>query len=305
MTPGFWTIRDLLKVTTDYLKEKEIDNPRLTAEVLLAHQLNIDRLKLYLELEQPLTASELSGYRSLIKRRLRHEPLQYITGVQEFWSLDFVVDPRVLIPRPETELLVEQGLRLIETMQGPADHSIKILDLGTGCGAIGIALAREIPDADIWATDISADALQVASLNARKHGVSDRIQFSQGDLWEPFVGIGIMTFDIIVSNPPYIPTEEYPSLQPEVRDYEPSMALDGHPGGMYYIEKILTEAPKYMNQGGWLLMEMDPDQTGKALRFLEGIGAYAEKERVKDYSHRYRAILARKRRVEINHGTTC
>lgn len=239
-----WIIKDLLKVTADYLKEKEVDSPRLTAEILLSHQLNTDRVNLYMNFDKPLTEKEISGYRSLIKRRLRHEPIQYITGSQEFWSLDFMVDPQVIIPRPESELLVEQAINRVGANFAPQNQSPKILDLGRGSGALAISVAKEVPQARFWATDLSAAALSLARSNAEKHGVSERIQFMRGDLWDPIINLDI-TFDIIISNPPYITSEEYNDLAPEVRDYEPRLALDGHEGGMYFIEKII--------RGAWII----------------------------------------------------
>ena len=248
MIPKSWTIKELLKVTTDYLKKKEIESPRLTAEVLLAHLLNVDRVNLYLNLDQPLSEKEISGYRSLIKRRLQRDPLQYITGIQEFWSLDFMVNPEVLIPRPETELLVELTIERVKVVSGSKNNPLKILDLGTGCGVLAVCLAKEIQQAQVWATDISAGALKMARLNAEKHGVLERIEFRQGDLWDP-LNQGI-TFDVIVSNPPYIASEEYNDLPPEVRDYEPRLALDGLENGMSYIERIINGGPPFMNPGG-------------------------------------------------------
>ena len=292
MRPTSWKIKDLLKVSADYLKEKNIESPQLTAEVLLAHQLKLDRIDLYLNFDQPLSENEISGYRSLIKRRLRHEPLQYITGVQEFWSLDFMVGPQVLVPRPETELLVELAIKRINTLSKPAKHSPTILDLGTGCGTIAVSLAKEIQQAQIRATDISAGALKMARLNAEKHGVLEQIEFSQGDLWDP-LNQGI-TFDVIVSNPPYIASEEYDDLPPEVRDYEPRQALDGLEGGMAYIERIINGGPPFMNPGGCLFIEMDPAQTEKALNLIDKIDAYDRTDRIKDYSHRYRVVMVQK-----------
>jgi release factor glutamine methyltransferase len=294
MRPKPWIIKELLKVTTDYLKEKQIESPRLTAEVLLAHQLNAPRVNLYLNFDQPLNESEISGYRALIKRRLRREPLQYITGVQEFWSSDFMVDQQVLIPRPESELLVEQAIKLVKSLAELQSRPARILDLGTGCGALAISLAKEVQDAQIWATDISAGAVKLARLNAKKHGVSDRIEFRQGELWQPLMKQDI-TFDIILSNPPYVDSEEYNDLPPEVRDYEPRLALDGLEGGMYYIERIIAGSPDFMNPGGWLFLEMAPDQTDNALKLIaEFKEAYGEKFRIKDYSQRYRVVCAQR-----------
>jgi len=291
-----WIVRDLLHVTAEYLEKKGIDSPRLTAEILLAHKLNVDRIALYLNFDQPLTENELSGYRTLIKRRLQREPLQYIVGVQEFWSLEFAVTPQVLIPRPETELLVEQAIERLKAVPAEENKPPGILDLGTGCGAIAISLAKAVQQARIWATDISAEALKLARLNAEKHGVSDRITFIQGSLWEPLLDQGL-TFDHILSNPPYIATEEFENLSPEVRDYEPRLALDGHNDGMTYIQTIIREAPVFMNPGGWIMLEMAPGQTEKALGLIGEIKEYGEKTRIKDYSHRYRVVMAQKNMV--------
>ncbi len=293
MSPKTWAIKNLLKVTTDYLKEKQIENPRLTAEILLSHQLNVDRVTLYVNFDQPLNESEISGYRSLIKRRLQHEPLQYITGVQEFWSLDFIVNPQVLIPRPESELLVELAINQVKSLETFGNYPPKVLDLGTGCGALAISLAKEVQECIIWATDISSGALKLANLNAKKHGVADRIEFKHGDLWSPLMNQGI-TFDIILSNPPYIACEEYNDLPPEVREYEPKSALDGKEDGMYYIEKILKEGLHFLNPGGMILLEMAPDQTKKALILIGQIKDYGESSRIKDYSRRYRVVMAQK-----------
>lgn len=291
MRPKTWTIKELLGVTTGYLKEKQIDSPRLTAEVLLSHVLNIDRVTLYLNLDQPLNESEISAYREIIKRRLRHEPVPYITGTQEFWSMDFFVDPHVLIPRPESEILVEQAIERFKSLAVKEDHLIRILDLGTGCGSLATALANEIRTSHVWATDISPEALKIARLNAERHGVSGKIEFIQGDLWQPLSGRNI-TFDIIVSNPPYVSTEEYDGLPPEVRCYEPRPALDGGKGGFCHIRKIIEGSPDFLNPGGWLLVEMAPHQTATALELLSHIEVFKEKTHIKDYSHQYRVVCA-------------
>lgn len=293
MPPKSWTIGDLLRVTTDYLKTKGIESPRLTSDILLAHQLKTERMTLYLNLDQPLTKREIAGYRSLIKRRLRREPVQYITGVQEFWSLSFEVNPSVLIPRPETELLVERTLEMLKRFAAGENRNPRILDLGTGSGAIAVSLAKALPKAHIDATDISAAALQVAHANAERHGVSDRIRFLQGDLWDAFRG-RCMAFDVVLSNPPYIPAEDYQDLSPEIREYEPRVALDGHEGGLRFIERILSEAPAYIRSGGWILLEMAPYQTNRALALMGSIRAYGEKRRIRDYSHQYRAVTAQR-----------
>ena len=293
MRAKIWTIKELLSVSTDYLEEKQIESPRLTAEVLLAFQLNLNRVKLYLNLDLPLNDDEISGYRELIRRRLQREPLQYITGVQEFWSLDFQVDPRVLIPRPETELLVEKALERIKESSETHGHPLEILDLGTGSGALAITLAKEIQGARIWATDISPEAIELARLNASRHDVSGRIEFRQGDLWHALDDPNI-TFDLIVSNPPYVSIDEYEYLAPEVRDHEPRIALDGHEEGLFYIRKIIEKCPEFLNPGGWLLLEMAPGQTEKALELIRATKIFENEDRIKDYGHLYRVVLAQR-----------
>ena len=288
-----WTIKELLKVTTDYLEKKEIESPRLSAEILLAHQLDIDRVKLYLRFDQPLHEKEVAGYRTLVKRRLSREPIQYITGVQEFWSMDFVVGPQVMVPRPETELLVEQALALCRGEGSTGGPGTRILDLGTGCGAIAVAIARELEGVAVWASDVSQKALDMARQNAKKHGVEEKIAFVLSDLWQGFSNPQI-TFDVIVSNPPYIKPEAMDSLPPEVRDYEPKRALDGGEEGVFYIREIIKGAPRHLNPGGWILLEMDPDQTKLALGLVEASNNYGQKARIKDYSHHYRVVMAQK-----------
>ncbi|MFH1490407.1 MAG: peptide chain release factor N(5)-glutamine methyltransferase [Pseudomonadota bacterium] len=293
MVPTTWTINELLKVSTGYLKEKGVDSPRLTAEILLAHLLNTTRINLYLHFDQPLREEEVSGYRSLIRRRLNREPVQYITGTQEFWSLDFAVDPRVLIPRPESELLIEQALGLYGAGRIPDVACPRILDLCTGCGVLAVSLAKEIKKAFLGASDISSEALQVARKNAERHGVAHRILFVQGDLLKPF-GERPPTFDLILSNPPYIDSGTYGSLGPEVRDHEPRQALDGGDQGMFFVREIIRQCPGALKSGGWILMEMDPEQTPEALSLLDKSHRFSEKKRVRDHSRRFRIVMARK-----------
>ena len=289
-----WTIRDLLRITSEYLKQKDIEAPRLSAEVLLAHLLALSRVQLYLRFDQPLNEEELSRYRALIKRRLNREPMQYITGSQEFWSIDFEVGPSVLIPRPESELLVEKALSLYQAGRIPHVDQPRLLDLCTGCGALAVALAREIPHAAVWASDISEEALALARLNAAKHDVANRMEFMIGDLCQPALERNL-SFDLIVSNPPYIRSDAFEGLSAEVRMYEPRLALDGGEEGMIYIERILEAAPGCLRPGGWVLVEMDPEQTSEALRLIEETGRYEAWERLKDYSRRYRVVMARKK----------
>jgi release factor glutamine methyltransferase len=289
-----WTIKEILGLTANYLREKGIDSPRLCAEVLLSHQIQKTRIELYLDYDQPLREDEVTGFRSLVRRRVKREPLQYITGHQEFWSLDFFVNPGVMIPRPETEILVEEALRLRQGGLLSDNLHPSILDVGTGSGAIAIALAKEIEGARIWASDISPEALALAEENARRHNLGERITFCEGDLIEPFLGTSV-TFDMIVSNPPYIATEAFESLPAEIRCYEPRAALDGNEGGMHCIQRLIEQCGPYLKAGGWLLIEMDPDQTERALRLIDSARCFEYKERLVDYRDSYRMVKARKK----------
>jgi release factor glutamine methyltransferase len=296
MTQRTWTIKEILKVTAEFLRDKKIESPRLCAEVLLSLQLRKTRVELYLSFDQPLRTSEVARYRALVKRRLNREPLQYITGRQEFWSLEFMVNPSVLVPRPATEILVEEAVRLQQADQlpdGKGDQT-RILDLGTGSGAIAISLAKEIEGAAFWASDVSAEALAVARENAERHAVSGKITFCQGDLWQAFEEPAPV-FDMIIANPPYIASETFDTLPEEVRAYEPRIALDGHEKGMYFIERIIAQGADYLRPGGWLLIEMDPDQTGQALGLIGATRALCRQERLMDYQKNYRMIKAQKK----------
>jgi release factor glutamine methyltransferase len=289
-----WTIKEILGLTANYLREKGIDSPRLCAEVLLSHQIKKTRVELYLDYDQPLREDEVTGFRSLVRRRAKREPLQYITGHQEFWSLDFLVNPGVMIPRPETEILVEEALRLRQDGLLSDNLHPSILDVGTGSGAIAIALAKEIEGARIWASDISPEALALAKENARRHNLGERITFCEGDLIEPFLGTSV-TFDMIVSNPPYIATEAFESLPPEIRYHEPRAALDGDEGGMHCIQRLIGESTPCLRTGGWLLIEMDPDQTERALDLIDSARCFEHKERIVDYRDSYRIVKAQKK----------
>jgi len=296
MTHRTWTIKEILTVTAEFLREKHIESPRLCAEVLLSLELRKTRVELYLSFDQPLGDSEVAQYRALVKRRLNREPLQYITGRQEFWSLEFLVNPSVLVPRPETEILVEEALRLKQTKQLPqgSDNQTRILDLGTGSGAIAVSLAKEMEDAAFWATDISAEALAIARENAERHAVFGKITFCQGDLFQALEQPAPV-FDMIISNPPYIASDAFETLPEEIRAHEPRIALDGHEKGMYFIERIIADAENYLKPGGWLLIEMDPDQTDQALALIEGARYLCRQARIMDYHKNYRMIKAQKR----------
>ncbi len=275
-----------------------ISNPRLDAEVLLAHALGTDRTGLYTRLHVPLSLEQQETFRVLFQRRMQREPLQYITGVREFWSLEFKVDLRVLIPRPETEVVVETALRLL-SQSAIRNPQSAILDIGTGSGCIAIVLAKELPQAEVWATDVSADALAVAGENARHHGVAERIRFLQGDLFSPLAGKED-GFDLIVANPPYIARPELAALQPEVRDWEPLAALDGGPDGLDFYRRLLHEGPTYLRTGGWLVMEIGHGQGTAVLRLARERRDLADCRCVSDYAAGERVVIACKVLTRVN-----
>jgi len=273
-----WTILKVLQWTTGYFSRHGIEQPRANAEVLLAHVLGKERIELYLQFDQPLTTSELALYRQAIQRRAAREPTQYITQKQEFWSLEIEVNPSVLIPRPETELIVEAALDLL------GDTRQKILDLCTGSGAIAVAVALERPAAHIVATDASGEALRVAKRNAMRHKVSDRIAFVAMDLFNGF-SPSRAAFDLIVSNPPYIGEDEFCDLAPEIENYEPQMALrGGGPKGMEIVRKILQDAPLYMKPAGVILLEVGQGQAEILQDELTGNRNFEDVHITRDYS---------------------
>jgi release factor glutamine methyltransferase len=256
-----WTVLKLLRWTADYFAGRGIDSPRLDAELLLADTLGFDRVGLYLNFERPLSNEELAAFRERVKRRAGREPLAYILGMTEFWSLPLKVTPDVLIPRPDTELLVEEAL---SRLAGPA----RVLDVGTGSGALAVALAHEWPACMVTAIDISAPALAVAAENAGSNGVVERIRFVPQNLQ----GLPAGPFDLIVANPPYIPSGELAALMPEVRDFEPRLALDGGSDGLDAYRALALQADQVLTPGGWLLVEVGIGQAPAVQALFAGAG---------------------------------
>jgi release factor glutamine methyltransferase len=298
------SVAALLTEAEAILRTQSVDTPRLDAEVLLAHCLGINRAQLYARLSAQASPTDQVAFSQLIKRRARREPLAYITGVREFWSLEFCVTPAVLIPRPETELVVETVLRLLAQATGhrpqatgclpalrPPHSAFRILDLGTGSGCIAIALAKEWPEAELWAIDISTAALAVAQENASKHGVAERLHFLQGDVFAP-LSKNTVPFDLIVSNPPYIARLDLAALQPEVRDWEPHTALSGGEDGLDFYRRLIEESPSYLRSGGGLVMELGAGQSAEVLRLLRAQRNYIESASVRDYAGHERVAVA-------------
>lgn len=280
--PDAWTTRRVLTWTTQHFEKKAVDSARLTAEILLAHVLGCDRVKLYVELDRPLAKEELATFRALIERRMQGEPTAYLTGSRHFYGLPFKVDARVLVPRPETELLVEAILRNV-----PKDAPARLLDLCTGSGCVAVAFAVERPQASVWATDLSKDACDVAKENAETHGVGARVTIKEGDLYAPLPP-GVL-FDAIASNPPYIPSAEIPGLMPEVRK-EPLLALDGGADGLTVIRRIVADARGRLKAGGALALEITEHQ-GKAVSELMTAAGFVDVRVEKDLARLERLVV--------------
>jgi release factor glutamine methyltransferase len=274
-----WTIRRLLQWTTPHFERREIDSPRLTAEILLAHALQVDRVRLYVDLDRPLNAEELARFKKLVERRGTGEPTQYLTGKKEFYNRPFIVDSRVLVPRPETELLVEAVLHHL-----PSDQPSRALDVCTGSGCIAVSLAAERPLAQLWATDVSADACEVARLNAEKLGVAERCHILHGDLFAPLPPSE--PFDLVVSNPPYIAHDEIATLSAEVRR-EPAMALDGGADGLQLLARVIREAREWLRPGALLALEISETQ-GQAVQALLVEAGYQQARVERDLERRER-----------------
>ena len=283
------TIAEAIQKAAARLAAHKVPDARWDAELLLCHALGRDRAWLLIHMQGQLDEQGRLAYENAIDRRSVREPLQYITGFQEFWGLQFIVTPDVLIPRPETELVVEAALRPGTTAVTPV-----IVDLCTGSGCIAVSLATECPQAQIFATDRSGAALEIARRNARQNGVADRIRFLEGDLFMPLGGMDLIgRIDVIASNPPYIRSDELMELQPEVRDFEPELALIAGRKGTEIAERIIIAAPTYLRAGGSLIMEMGLGQTEALRKFIEDTDRYHAIEVLKDLAGIERVIVAR------------
>ncbi|PYJ08498.1 MAG: peptide chain release factor N(5)-glutamine methyltransferase [Verrucomicrobia bacterium] len=247
------TILEAIQRSTDFLARKGVESPRLQTELLLAHLLKLPRLQLYLNFERSLTGQEVEALREMVKRRGQREPLQFIVGSTSFCGLEIAVNRHVLIPRPETELLAERGWTFLTQLSTLNPQPSTALDLGTGSGCLAIALAFNCPSALLYATDLSPTALDLARQNADRHGLAGRIHFLQGDGFAALPGQ--LSLDLIVSNPPYIPTADLPALQPEVSAYEPRQALDGGAGGIDFYRRIAADAAPFLKPSGKIMLE--------------------------------------------------
>jgi release factor glutamine methyltransferase len=262
------TLDQSLRVGIETLTRARVGSPRLTAETLLMSELGCDRAHLFAHPERVLTADETSRFESTLAQRVRGVPTQYITGRQEFWGMDLIVSPAVLIPRPETEHLVEAVLEVARGFGSPTTSSPRIVDVGTGSGCIALALAKELPRAEIHAVDISTAALEIAQANAARHGLRERVHFHESDLLGAFSHEA--HFDFVVSNPPYVSEADKESLQSEVRDFEPHAALFAGPTGLDVIERLIPQTQPALKCGGWLVMEIGQGQEAAIRHLLSG-----------------------------------
>lgn len=282
-----WTVKRILDWTTEHLKKHGSESARLDAEILLAHARGCKRIELYTRYDEPLSEKQRAMMRDLVRRRANAEPVAYLVGYKEFFSLPFKVTPDVLIPRPETETLVLEAAEIAKS--SPAER-LSLLDLCTGSGCIAVAAAKATPKFDVTATDLSEAALAIARHNADANGVGVRVSFLQGDLFAALPAEA--TFDLIVSNPPYVADAEYESLSPDIRLHEPSSALLAGPDGMQILHRISIDAPSRLTAGGHLLVELDPAQANPFADLLRA--SFRDVRIVKDLSGRARVVHAMK-----------
>ena len=291
------TVLETIQRSTDFLARKGVDSPRLQAELLLAHVLQLPRMRLYLNFERTLTPTELDELRELVKRRSLREPLQHILGSASFCGLELVVSRDVLVPRPETELLADLGWNFLNSLVLPGSggwpktqrRSPSVLDFGTGSGCLAVTLASKCPTAVVYALEVSPKALDIARQNAACHGLAERIRFVLGNGFDALPADA--RFDLIISNPPYIPTAEIASLQPEVRDFEPRQALDGGEDGLDYYRMLAAQARAWLRPGSKLMLEFGDGQFEGISKLLQAQNWIVERL-VEDYTHRPRIVIA-------------
>jgi release factor glutamine methyltransferase len=286
-----WTILEMLQWGASYLAEKGFDESRLTIELLLGHVLNLKRIQLYTSFDKPLTEAELALFKALLQRRLQREPLQYIVGSTEFMGRKFAVDRRVLIPRPETEVVVEQAIRLVqERFPG---QTVRVLEVGTGSGCIAVSLAAMVENASVTAIDKSSGAVDVALVNAEMNGVRGKISFTVNDFLAMSDADFSSRYHLIVSNPPYISKKQFAGLQPEIRNFEPPFALTDEDDGLSFYRPIAHIGKNILEPGGAIIVEHAFDQSESVTNIFSEEG-YAELQPFDDYSGNRRGLIAAK-----------
>ncbi len=287
--PDRWTVGRLLNWTKDYLERRGCEFPRLDAEVLLAHVLGWQRVQLYTHFEEEVGAEPRAAYRELIRRRAEGSPVAYLVGRKEFYSLPLRVTPAVLIPRPDSEFVVVEFLALTRGIAAP-----RCVDIGTGSGCLALACAHEHKGATFFAVDVSPDALAVAAANANALGLSNRVKFRAGSLLDPVAADG--PFDVIVSNPPYIPSAVIPTLERGVRDFEPHCALDGGPDGLSVVAPLIAQAVGLLKPGGHLILEIGSDQESQVRALLAAQPTLKLAPTVRDHANHPRVVRVTKDR---------
>ena len=286
-----WTIQKLLNWVTEYLTNKGIEAPRLSAELLLSHVLGLKRIELYTQFDKPVAAEQLDQLRDMVKRAGQNEPVAYLTGKTEFYSLELEITRDCMIPRPETELLVQRAVESLRARDGVQF----ICDLCTGSGCIAVAIAKNFSGARIIATDISDAALAVAAGNVQKHQLAERITLLCGDLFEPLIRpLDVDKFDLIVCNPPYVSSAEYDNLDKNVKDYEPRLALHAGEDGLDIYRRIVEKIDQFLKPGAGLMLEIGYAQGPAVRELLEQTSAFAEIRIEKDYHDNDRIVTARK-----------
>ena len=289
------TIRNTLRWAIDTLKNSNIESPSINAEVLLAHALSCDRIELHANPDKIINYGDINKYKTLINKIANHVPLQYITGHVEFMSLDFVVDEHTLIPRQDTEILVEAALNKIKN-RTPSNKTMTIVDIGTGCGNIAISLATNLQNAQLYASDISREALAVAEINVRRHKVVDRVHLLHGNLFEAFDGhLNKGNVDLIVSNPPYVREADWNKLEPEINEHEPRKALVGGKDGLRFYRQIIRNAPVWLRPEGFLILEVGETQAETITKLIETEGHFENIEITKDLQKIDRIVTARRK----------
>jgi release factor glutamine methyltransferase len=282
------TVLEAINLSKDFLQKKGIQSPRINAELLLASVLKCKRLQLYLSFDRPLKQNEIDDYRKLIKRRSNFEPLQYITRYVEFYNLEFKVTPAVLIPRPETEILVETILKNVNNK-----NKISILDIGCGSGIIGISLAVNLKNISVFCTDISCDAINLAMENAKRHNVISKINFLEHNIITQQIDF-VSKLDVIVSNPPYIALKDFNSLQKEIKNFEPRYALTDENDGYTFFNKISSKAIKKLNSGGKLFFEISDGQSGAIVKIMKD-NSFFGIQTIKDFQNFDRVVYGVKK----------
>jgi len=292
-----YRILDIISLSADYLKARRVPQPRLNAELLLSDVLGKSRIELYVEYDKPVAEPQLSALRKLLKARGTHKPIQYILGKTEFFSLPFLIAEGVFVPRPETEILVQEVVNHIKSISA---EEVVVFDVGTGCGCIAVSVAHSFQKCRVYASDISPEAVSLTKRNAEKNGVAERIVVLRGDLFEPFNNSGAPKADVIVSNPPYIPEEGWESLPAEVRFFEPRVSLLGGKGGLDFLRRIINSAEFFLKPGGKVFLEIGEGQRDPVMAFFSSRQKYVDITTRQDYNRIERVICARLCQAEEN-----